>query len=243
MRYITLTLAAAALAMAAGQLQAQHHSGWDSFWHRTGVDYHRMNAFPEPFVYADRAAAREPFRIMVANGWQMQNTLGNQYFHSETQQLTRAGELKVRWIATQAPQQYRTVYVLRGSNLEATSVRVDSVQQAVARVVTSGPLPPVVETDTSLYGRPGQYVDDTYRKAQASQPAPVLPTAAAAVRTSNANTSPTRKRGKSRDFPRLRVGLVSQSSANSKLCSTQRASCVDVDSGGLSYLMRTKTQS
>lgn len=176
-RYITLTLAAAALAMAAGQVHAQHHSGWDSFWHRTGVDYHRMNAFPEPFIYADRAATREPFRIMVANGWQLQNTLGSHYFHPETQQLTRAGEMKVAWIATQAPQQYRTVHVLRGSNPEATSVRVDSVQQTVARVVTNGPLPAVVETGVELNGRPGEYVDDTYRKAQSSLPAPVLPTA------------------------------------------------------------------
>jgi hypothetical protein len=111
----------------------------------------------------------------------LQNTLGSHYFHHETQKLTRAGELHVRWVVTQAPEQYRTVYVARGGNAEITSMRVDEVQQAIARILPSGPMPQVVETGTELRGVPGDYVDDTYRKAHASQPAPVLPTSSGAA--------------------------------------------------------------
>ena len=147
--------------------QAQHAYGWDSFWHNFGVSAKRMNHYPEPFIYADRQAQREPFRIMVQNGWQLQNTIGDAYFNHETQELTRAGELKVRSIVSENPEQYRTVYVLRGNNPDVTAIRVDSVQQMVARAVPSGAMPAVVETGTELRGTPGEYVerawlDDTH---------------------------------------------------------------------------------
>ena len=154
---------------------AQRAYGWDSFWHNVGVSAKRMNHYPEPFIYADREAAREPFRIMVQNGWQLQNTIGHDYFHPETQELTRAGQHKVRTIVTQSPEPFRTVYVLRGGNPDVTAIRIDSVQQIVARAIPSGNLPPVVETGTQLRGTPGEYVDTTLRGALTAQPAPVLP--------------------------------------------------------------------
>ena len=150
---------------------------FDRFWHRFGRSFKRMNHYPEPFNLIDREAARAPFQVMVCNGWQLQNTLGDHYFDPHTNRLTHAGENKVRWIATQAPEQFRTLYVLRGRSSESTAIRVDSVQQQVARVVPGGPMPAVVETGIAQRGTPGHYVDDIYRKAQASQPVPVLPAA------------------------------------------------------------------
>ncbi len=181
MRLLMLTLVAFTALAAVSQVQAQRPSGWDSFWHHSGVSFKRMNHYPEPFIYADRDAAREPFRIMVQNGWQLQNTLGAHYFHPETQELTRAGELKVHTIVTQSPPQHRTVYVLRGNNEDVTSIRVDSVQQMVARAIPSGAMPAVVETGHELRGTPGEYVDSTYRNAQSGRPAPVLPAASGAT--------------------------------------------------------------
>ena len=37
---------------------------------------------------------------------------------AETQELTRAGEMKVQWILTQMPARRRTVFVLRGGTPE-----------------------------------------------------------------------------------------------------------------------------
>lgn len=174
MRRMVTMLVLVAAASTAANVQAQQF-GWDRFWHRSGVDFKRMNHYPEPFIYADREAAREPFRVMVANGWKLQNTLGHHYFHAETQTLTRAGELKIRSILVDVPEQCRTIYVLRGDNADVTAMRVDAVQRSVARAAPGQSLPQVVETGTELRGHPGDYVDDTYRKAQSSQPAPVLP--------------------------------------------------------------------
>jgi hypothetical protein len=176
MRKFVTTVVLAVVACCAASAQAQQF-GWDRFWHRTAVDAKRMNHYPEPFIYADREAAREPFRVMVCNGWKLQNTLSSHYFHPESQQLTRAGELKLRSILVDVPEQYRTVYVLRGDNADVTAMRVDAVQQSIARAMPGGAMPQVVETGIELRGHPGDYVDDTYRKAQSSQPAPVLPTA------------------------------------------------------------------
>src|SRR5688500_17555213 len=39
------------------------HADWHEFWHRVGVDFHRNNAWPEPFLSADRQVTREYFRI------------------------------------------------------------------------------------------------------------------------------------------------------------------------------------
>jgi hypothetical protein len=153
-------------------------AGWKEFWHRTKVDFHRNNAWPEPFQQADRAAAREPFAIMVNNGWRMQNTLGT-YLFDDTQQLNRAGEIKLRWILTQAPHHRRAVFVLQGHTPQETAVRVESVQQAISRMVPAGPLPPVMLTDTEPEGGSGEYYDAVNRALQSSLPSPRLPASSA----------------------------------------------------------------
>src|SRR5690606_10343877 len=53
-------------ALVIGLLCVDHaQAGWREFWHRTKVDFHRNNAWPEPFQQADRAVTREPFAIMA----------------------------------------------------------------------------------------------------------------------------------------------------------------------------------
>lgn len=180
-RSVFLLMTLAVTLCVSQRVQAQYSYPFDNICRGVATDFKRMNAYPEPFNYTDREATRTPFRIMVAKGWQLQNTLGAHYFNSDTQQLNRAGQLKVHWVVNEAPEQFRTVYVMRGEDTETTSIRVDAVQQAIARFVPNGALPAVVETGTELRGFPGEYVDDTYRKAFSSLPAPVLPAAQSAT--------------------------------------------------------------
>ena len=72
---------------------------------------------------------------MVDSGWQLQNTIPDELFNAETQELTHAGEMKVQWILTQMPARRRAVFVLRGSTPEITETRVKSVEKAAAGVV------------------------------------------------------------------------------------------------------------
>jgi hypothetical protein len=164
-----------ALAFSAGAL---HANEWDEFWHRCKVDFHRNNAWPEPFVTADRAAVRAPFCLMVDNGWKMQNTVGTYLYDPSTQRLNQAGEHLVKWIVQQAPRHRRVVFVLKGDTPEATAARIESVQLAVAKYACGGEMPPVVPTMTEPTGWPAQYVDQMTQQYQATIPAPRLPAAA-----------------------------------------------------------------
>jgi hypothetical protein len=146
------------------------------FRRRCHVDFHRMNAWPQPFQTADRAAQREPFCIMTDNGWKMQNTVGTFLYDRDTQRLNHAGELLVRWIVTQAPQHRRAVFVLRADSEEATTARVESVQAAVAKYAR-GPVCPVILTDIEPTGWSAAYIDSITQQFNATIPSPRLPSA------------------------------------------------------------------
>jgi len=173
-RWFLALFAVTGMMLAAAPAQAQTMGEkWDSFWHRVHVDWHRNNAWPEPFITADRAAQREPFCIMTDNGWKMQNTVGS-YLFDDNQQLNKAGELHVRWIVTQAPLHRRAVFVLKADNAEATAARVASVNAAVTKYA-GGAMPPVMVTDSEPAGWSGSYVDAIGQQYQSSVPAPRLP--------------------------------------------------------------------
>src|SRR5262245_31685008 len=148
--------------------------GWSGFWHRCGVDFYRNNTWPEPFVTADKMAVRTPYCIMTDNGWKMQNTIGTFLFDNDTQQVNQAGELLVKWIVTQAPIHRRAVFVLRGDNPNATNVRVQSVQAAVAKYA-NGCVCPVLLTDSEPAGWSASYIDTITQQYGATIPAPRLP--------------------------------------------------------------------
>jgi hypothetical protein len=148
------------------------------FWQRVHVDFHRNNAWPEPFQSADRAVTREYFCIQVNNGWRAQNTIGTFLYNPETQELNRAGELKVKWVVTQSPIHRRAVFVLAGDNPEDTQKRVQSVQNYISRIVPAGHLPPVMITYTEPEGASGEHFDAINRAMIQSIPAPRLPAGA-----------------------------------------------------------------
>jgi hypothetical protein len=69
-------------------------------WFGTAADYiscgRQENAlWPWPYICPDRMAVRQPFEMMVCNGWRRQNLLGSHHFDPETNKLNTAGELQV----------------------------------------------------------------------------------------------------------------------------------------------------
>jgi len=138
-------------------------------------DTKRNNCWPKPFPKADREAVRRPFVEMIANGWKLENTLGDHHFDPQTGKLNRAGQLKVRAILLEGLPQNRFLYVHRAERNSDTAARVDSVQQYAAQTVRDGSLPPVFETDIPAPGTPAQRVDDVETKWVSSMPSPRLP--------------------------------------------------------------------
>ena len=170
---MTVAMAPVASGAGTGEKREKVHA----WWYRSQVDWHRNNAWPEPFATADRAAERQPFCLMVDNGWKMQNTVGTFLFDYNSHQLNTAGEHLVKWIVQQAPQHRRAVFVLKGDSPEITQVRIASVQAAVARFACEGENPPVILTCTEPSGWPASYVDSMTQQFQATIPAPRLPAA------------------------------------------------------------------
>ena len=67
-----------------------------AFFAAMQADAERNTAWPRPFVYPDRYAARAPFHLMVNKGWHHQNLLGSHHFDASTHQLNESGRVKVR---------------------------------------------------------------------------------------------------------------------------------------------------
>ncbi len=168
-----VTLLVITVFLAASQLSVQ--AGWYELWHRKQLDFYRNNAWPEPFSSIDQKAYGVPLALMHHKGWLRQNTIGHQHFDATTQQLTEAGELKLRWILTQTPTDRRIVTVVRGYTDDETSMRADSVQQAAERIIPEGGLPEVRLTDIDVRGWSADEIDAIDQKAKASIPNPVLP--------------------------------------------------------------------
>ena len=153
-------------------------AGWTEFWDRCHLDQQRMNCWPQPFLFADRDLVRQPLIAMTEAGWRSENTLSDHLFHPDTNALTQAGTLKVRWILTQTPAHRRSLFVLRGATPEATAARLASVQDLAAQIPTAGPPVQVLLTDLIPAGGSGEYFDAVNRQLNDTIPQPRLPPAA-----------------------------------------------------------------
>jgi len=176
------TILAIAVLVAIGGLAASAHAVWvDDCAHYIKHGYRQNKVWPWPYVCADRIAVREPFCIMINNGWRRQNLLGPHHFTDDTAKLTSAGELRVRWIMTQAPGERRTIFIERDVDPAVTAARVAVARGFASQVNTDGQIAQVVETHLISEGRPAAVVDATNVRFQESLPPPVLPAATVGV--------------------------------------------------------------
>lgn len=162
------------------------HQGCGSY---TACDYFKAGycanvAWPSHFVPAARRGVCDAFAVMANNGWRRQNLLGDYHFEPETNKLTKAGEMKVNWILTQAPAQRRMVYVQRGAEQEQTSARIASVENFGGTMSPTIADVNVMDTHIVAEGHRASAVDSIFVGYQENRPAPVLPAA-----TSSASSS------------------------------------------------------
>jgi len=144
-------------------------------WNGFRAQWKHNRDWPEQYVDHDRAAARAPFAMMVANGWRSQNTMSNYHFDDLSGELNDTGKLKVRAILTNAPPQYRSLYVLQADSSEQTDARVRSVQQHAQIVMQRDAPPPVMVTTTEPIGASGEYVSGVTERGRTAAVPPVLP--------------------------------------------------------------------
>ncbi len=154
-------------------------AGWNEFWHNLHVGFHRNNAWPDPFNEVDALDVVAPFEIMKANGWKMHNTIGHELFRDGDGALLASGHRRIHWIATQAPEARRTVYVLRGSSQPETEARVASVQHTLSGLQIQGSAPTVLVTDVEPSTSSGAWATKINREWLEHLTAPRLPSESA----------------------------------------------------------------
>jgi hypothetical protein len=152
---------------------------FDEGAHYVKRGYHANKMWPWPYQCPDRIAVREPFCMMVNNGWRRQNLLGAHHFNPDSNQLTTAGELRVQSIMTQTPVDRRSIFIERSLNVDTNTARLATVREYATKVSTDGQTPMVEETYLISEGRPAEVVDATNVKFMQAMPAPVLPEASA----------------------------------------------------------------
>jgi hypothetical protein len=167
------------LALAGSGVGSVAQADWNTFWHGVHVDYQRVNAWPQPFTDMDARQARAPFEVMKQNGWRAHNTIGHELFHDDTAVLTTAGNRRVLWIATHAPLNRRTIYVLQGRTPAETEARLASVQQTLAGLHQRGSEAQVLVTDIEPATAPGAWATSINRQWMSELPAPKLPSTTA----------------------------------------------------------------
>ncbi|MBN1852126.1 MAG: hypothetical protein JW829_05350 [Pirellulales bacterium] len=137
--------------------------------------------WPKPYIYPDRAAVAAPFALMIDNGWRRNNLLGDHHFTPDGSKLTTAGELKIRWILTQAPENRRSIFVQKTWVEETDTMRLEAVQLAASSVLPIGAIADVQPTHLQVEGQSADLVDRINTRFRESLPPPILPAA-----TSNA---------------------------------------------------------
>lgn len=152
------------------------HGFWlDAFCEHVHEGYEQNEHWPSPYVCPDRVYAHAPFNTMVRNGWRRQNLIGQHYFDPETTALNEAGKIKLRWIATQAPPEFRQVFVERSFDPSVTQQRMAAVQEFTSGFSTDGNQVVVSETHLTSDGRPASTVNFVNSRFQENMPLPVLP--------------------------------------------------------------------
>ncbi|KAA1260923.1 hypothetical protein LF1_34650 [Rubripirellula obstinata] len=176
-RFVTArTLAVGVLALAAIGVSAGNASAdWHSFWHKFHVDTARNNAWPDPFNEADARDTVAPFEVMKRNGWKLHNTIGHDLFREGDGVLMASGTNRVRWIATQAPESRRTIFVLKGNTHLETEARLASVRQTLSGMNLDGGQPSVAVTSVQPAKASGVWAAKISRDGIAATPRPQLP--------------------------------------------------------------------
>lgn len=156
---------------------------------RMHQSYERNRWWPQPFTEMDRGSVKNAFCINADHGYRKQNTLVDQLFDTETQQLNTAGDAYVRMIVTRSQVSRREVYVVRGPSEEATIARIDSVQQAVSKYAPRGSMPSVTISDRVPALSQGSITDVIRRQYDSSMPAPRIPAMEGSSSSSSGSSS------------------------------------------------------
>ena len=162
---ITILALGYAMPLGAGELS--------DFLSSMACDTKQRNAWPEPYVYPDRAGVRQTMAAQVSAGWERQNLLSEFHFLPGGNELTEAGQLRLQWILNEVYEPHRQIYVHRANTPQETAIRMQTVQRFVAQSSYAMNVP-VLESTRTDDGWPANRIVTVSTKAATSALDPKL---------------------------------------------------------------------
>ena len=136
--------------------------------------FHSEHYWPLPYVCQDRQYMREIIEVQTMLGWQEETTLYYRHFDFQHQTLTRSGILHLERIIETTPLRRRAVFVQATGDPVIDTVRLSSVETAIAEMTHGRETVPVALRDCREYGRLASEVKEINDLYNASIPAPRL---------------------------------------------------------------------
>lgn len=134
--------------------------------------FHAAHYWPHPYDVWSRNSVNNMISMQQQKGWQDATTLYDYHFNADSNGLTDAGTLHLKWILENAPSQYRILYLQTSAQAGANDLRMAEVAQTAGRLTAGQQTPEVIFRNTTSYGRPAQEVDTIRRGELQSQPLP-----------------------------------------------------------------------
>jgi|SaaInlStandDraft_1057018.scaffolds.fasta_scaffold90819_1 hypothetical protein len=134
--------------------------------------FHAAHYWPYPYDVWSRNSVNNMIDAHQQKGWQDATTVYEYHFDTDSNELTDAGNMHIKWILENAPIQYRTLYLQTSAKAGSNDLRMAAVTQVAGRLTAGEQPPSVVFRNTTAYGRPAQEVDSIRRGELQSQPLP-----------------------------------------------------------------------
>lgn len=135
-----------------------HSDFWDQKRAEFDLITHRNCAWPKPFACASRQTYMAIWQVSYDAGWQVEHTLSDIHFDSETNELNKVGKARVAGIMRNAPSHRRTLYIYQGVGEIATNERIEKTREAISEWWGFAATPEVVATTYDPEGMSGSHV-------------------------------------------------------------------------------------
>jgi hypothetical protein len=151
------------------------HQGLETYKADHRLNRARNSAWPLPFSCWDREHYYAIFNQQYAIGNQVAHTLTSEYFHPESNELNRAGELRVAWIMQNAPQADKQIFLYEDETGPTMDQRIASVREFTDRYYAHLGNAAIVKSQLLPHQIPATFQATYLRQYSQGQPDPVIP--------------------------------------------------------------------
>ena len=151
------------------------HIGLEKYKAGFRLNHSRGSAWPLPFSCWDREHYYAIMNQQFATGLQVAHTLTAEYFDPETNQLNRAGEMRVGWIMQNSPQASKQIFVYQDQTGPTMQQRMDAIRKFSDRYYSHLGQVAIASSQIRPHQVPALYQAQTNTLYSESMPDPIIP--------------------------------------------------------------------